>query len=65
MARITNVADEADPDRDPAAERGAGEQVAAELVGAERVRPASGPVRRREKSTAYGSYGETIGTITQ
>ena len=36
---------EADPDRDPAAERRAQEQVAAELIGAERMRPGRRQVR--------------------
>ena len=63
MTMIAIVAGEADPDRDPAAERGAEEEVAAELVRAERVRP-GGRRYAIEKSTAFGSYGETHGTIT-
>ena len=63
MPRIANVPTKPIPIEIAAAERGAGDQVAAELVGAERVLQL-GSRYACEKSTSYGSYGEKIGAKT-
>ena len=53
MTRMAKRRAEADPDRDAAAERRAREEVAAELVGAERMLRGSGSAFASAKSTSF------------